>query len=107
MALTTEPIPTLPEREESWKMGAPETAREKQVLAKNSRLTGAIEGLKETCEALRVTLGPIMSAAEKGEGAGEPPNPELCEHAMFLYNRAVEIENINTDLRGLISRIEI
>ena len=87
--------------------GAETVAREKQILAKANRLTGAIEGLKGTIGDLRGALGPIMSAVDKGEGAGEPPTPEMCDHALYIYNRAVEIEDINADLRGLISRIEI
>ena len=88
-------------------MGVPETAREKQILAKTSRLSGAIEGLRDTMGDLRSVLGPIMSAAEMGDGAAEAPTSEMCDHALYLHNKSVEVEDINTDLRGLISRIEI
>ena len=92
-------------------MAAPETAvkgREKQILAKGNRLTGAIEALASTCEDLRVQLIPVMSLpADAKEASGPPPIPELCDHAKFIYDRAIEVENLNTDLRNLISRMEI
>jgi len=107
MALTSA-APILPKREEMLKMAEQVTAREKQILSKGNRLTGAIEALASTCEDLRVHLVPIMSMPTDGkEGSGSAPVPELCDHARFIYDRAIEVENLNVDIRNLISRMEI
>ena len=87
--------------------GTAKVATEKEVVRQNNRLSGALGTLKETAELLVERIAPITSVQPSGEGCGDNPEPEMCEHAYFIYKRALEVEHLNGYLRDIIERIEI
>ncbi len=87
--------------------GTAKAAIEKEVVRQNNRLSGSLETLKETAEILVERISPIMSAQKSGEACSDAPEPEMCEHAYFIYKRALEVEHLNGYLRDIIERIEI
>lgn len=82
-------------------------AREKEVVRQNNRLSSSLETLKGTAELLVERISPITSVQPEDPACADTPEPEMCEHAYFIYKRALEVEHLNGYLRDIIERIEI